>query len=150
MNDIGEIIRRALFFKGQSIVDFAKKVDLPLSSIENVIYKNVRKKEILEKISVGLGVNLFEYLDLKNSSPILNISELDLKLRNQALSIISNIIKSKNIECPNYELEVLTEVLYKFLREHKQSSKENAKIFCEGMIEHALKNFMVTQKISKL
>ncbi|MBA8666467.1 hypothetical protein H1Q59_00945 [Holosporaceae bacterium 'Namur'] len=149
MNDIGDIIRRVLFFKGQSTVDFAKKIDLPLSSIENVIYKNVRKKEVLEKISIGLGVNLFEYFDLKNSSPTSNNSELDLKLRNQASDIVNATIKSKNIECPKHELKILTKVLYKFLLEHKQASEGNAKIFCEGMIEYGLSNFMLTYKSSQ-
>lgn len=147
MDEIGDIIRKVLFFREQSLTDFAKSIGLPLSSIENVIYKKIRKKEILDKISKGLGVDLIEYINLKNSSPTSNISDLNFELYKKAVDVVNLTIQNKNIMCTKVEKETLTEILYKFLLENEEVSDIAAEIFCQGMIEYALRHFIVTKEL---
>lgn len=139
MQNIGEIIRRILFFRKQSITDFARSINMPSDSVVNVIYKNVRKKDILEKVSKGLGVNLLEFIKPINT-------KFDLHLYNRAASIVNSTMQNKNIICSKDDLENFNEILYKFLLENKKASDETASIFCEGMFDYALNNFMVTKE----
>ncbi|KIE06225.1 hypothetical protein NF27_BA00080 [Candidatus Jidaibacter acanthamoeba] len=148
MNEIGEIVRKILFFKKISTVDLAKSIGLPRKIIDNVIYRNVKKKETVEKISAALGVDLFEYINKKSPTSILNNSELNTQIFKKASDIVFKVIEDTNIASSKDEINTLTAILYKFLLENKEASDEIAKAFCQGMIEHALNNFMMTQKIS--
>ncbi|KIE05429.1 hypothetical protein NF27_DS00010 [Candidatus Jidaibacter acanthamoeba] len=114
---------------------------------ENVIHRNIKRKEIIEKIATGLGIDLNEYIS-KSPDYTLNKNQIDPELYDKASKMVLNVLTNKSLGCPKHEVEVLTGALYEFLLENKEVSDEIAKAFCQGMIKHALKNFMITKKRS--
>ncbi|MBA8667926.1 hypothetical protein H1Q59_08505 [Holosporaceae bacterium 'Namur'] len=149
MDKIGDIIREALFFKKQSIDDFAKSIALPPNTVKNVMYKNVRKKEFLEKISAGLGIDLYTmYINSKNPLPSSNNTEIISSIYKRASNIVLEAIDNNNIAYQKDKVETLIVILYEFLLKNMEASDEITDAFCQGMIEHALKNFMMTKKTS--
>ncbi|KIE05140.1 hypothetical protein NF27_EY02360 [Candidatus Jidaibacter acanthamoeba] len=146
MSEIGVIIRKILFFKNLTTADLAKNIGISRKAIDNIIYKNIKKKETVEKISTALGIDLFEYINKKSPTSILNNSELNTQILKKASEIVFQIIEDANIVPSKDDVNTLTAILYKFLLENKEASNEIAKAFCQGMIEYALNNFMVTQK----
>ncbi|MBA8667658.1 hypothetical protein H1Q59_07125 [Holosporaceae bacterium 'Namur'] len=126
----------------------SKSIGVPRKVIDNVIYRNVKKKETIERISSALGVDLLEYINKKSPVSLLNNCELDTQVLKKASGIVFETIESANVIASKDEINALTAILYKFLLENKEASDEIAKAFCQGMIEHALSNFMLTYKSS--
>ncbi|KIE04842.1 hypothetical protein NF27_FP00330 [Candidatus Jidaibacter acanthamoeba] len=93
------------------------------------------------------GIDLYTtYINSKNPLPSSSNPEIILSIYKKAPNIVLEAIDSNNIAYQKDKVETLIVILYEFLLENKEASDEIANVFCEGMIKHALKNFMVTHK----
>jgi transcriptional regulator with XRE-family HTH domain len=162
MAKTGDKVKYHLKQQGISIIDFAKKCNLPIDTIQNVIYNKSRRKEIIEKVASSLGVSV-NYLLYEEDE---NISKDNYALKTRkfpspvnhdtshpfdsirysvAFNLIHELSQKYKIMLSKQQLDEYSYDLYLYCLQN--GSDDNiSRSFAEGMIYNGLKIGVLSNK----
>lgn len=154
MAKTGDKVKYHLKQQGISIIDFAKKCNLPIDTIQNVIYNKSRRKEIIEKVasSLGVSVNYLLYEEDKNISkdsysPVNHDTShpFDSIRYSVAFNLIHELSQKYKIMLSKQQLDEYSYDLYLYCLQN--GSDDNiSRSFAEGMIYNGLKIGVLSNK----
>ena len=134
MKDIGVKIREAAKKLGVTRAELAKKADLSVDTITNIVHGRSKKYDHLIRIADVLGLKLTD-LEISNScNAIHDGPEIDLPKYEQVTFLLNQTLHKKGIAIPKKLYDIVQDTAYNFSLKNNPSN-QMLSLYITGMVD---------------
>ena len=138
---IGKILKKLLETKNLKVSELAAMTSLQIPTINNIIQGSSAKRELIQKISLALKVDLLRYIDKKKKVDYELLEESDINLYSLANETVRESILKYSVVIHKKQLDDLVNISYNYLLTSPKITKTEITSFVTGMIEYAINNY---------
>ena len=138
---IGKILKKLLETKNLKISELSSMTSLQIPTINNIIQGSSAKRELIEKISLALNVDLLRYIDEKKKINYELLEESNINLYSLANEVVRESILRYPVVIHKKQLDDLVNISYNYLLTNPKIPKAEITSFVTGMIEYAISNY---------